>query len=70
MIEELKLGLTGLVTESSAARVGQVVGARVLFLSKITGSPSSPEVLIKLVRVETAEVLAVSLLKLSRKAKP
>jgi len=65
ILSEHALGLTGAVEESQAPQVGKIMGAKLLVFSKLTEGTDRPEVLIKLVRTETAEVLAVSLLKLA-----
>ena len=65
ILSEQALGLTGVMDEAQAPKVGKVMGAKLLVFSKLTPGTPQPEVLIKLVRAETAEVLAVSLLKLA-----
>jgi Mg-chelatase subunit ChlD len=70
ILGEQALGLTGAVDEAQAPAVGKLVGAKLLVFSKITRGAGGFEVLVKLVRAETAEVLAVSLLKLAPELAP
>ncbi len=63
VLGEQALGLTGAVDEAGAAKVGKLVGAKLLVLSRLTPGEDRPDLLLKLVKAETAEVLAVSLLK-------
>jgi hypothetical protein len=65
ILSEQALGLTGAIDESQATRVGKIMGVKLLVFSKLNPGTPQPEVLIKLVRAETGEVLAVSLLKLA-----
>ena len=65
VIEEQKLSLTGAVAEADAVKVGKIVGARLLIVPSLTPGKTRHELLLKLVRVETSEVLALSLLKIA-----
>lgn len=65
VLEEQALGLTGVIEPEKAAKVGVVIGAKLLVVSRLTPGKPRHEVVLKLVRVETAEILAVSLLKVS-----
>ncbi|MBN1243085.1 MAG: VWA domain-containing protein [Spirochaetales bacterium] len=60
ILEELELQLSGLVDESAAARVGGLLGAEVLVVGSLVERDGRFEVFLKLVRVGTAEVLAVT----------
>ncbi len=63
VLSEQAISLTGAVSEADAARIGKLIGAKVLVLSRLSVGGERPEILLKLVRTETGEVLAVSLLK-------
>jgi len=65
VLEEQKLSLTGAVNEADAVKVGKIVGARLLIVPSLTPGKTRHELLLKLIRVETSEVLALSLLKIS-----
>ncbi len=60
ILAELELQLSGLVDEGSAARVGNLLGADVLVASTLYKRVDRYELFLRLVRVSTAEVLAVS----------
>lgn len=60
VLAELELQLSGLVDEASAARVGGVLGADVLVTGTLYRRAERYELFLKLVRVSTAEVLAVT----------
>ncbi len=60
ILAELELQLSGLVDEGSSARVGKVLGADVLVASTLYKRADRYELFLRLVRVSTAEVLAVS----------
>jgi Mg-chelatase subunit ChlD len=65
VLEEQKLSLTGAVNEADAVKVGKIVGAQLLIVPSLTPGKTKHELLLKLVRVETSEVLALSLLKIA-----
>ena len=65
ILAELELQLSGLVDEDSAAKVGQLLGADVLVSSTLYKRADRYELFLRLVRVSTAEVLAVSRAKIS-----
>lgn len=65
ILAELELQLSGLVDEGSAARVGKVLGADVLVASTLYKRADRYELFLRLVRVSTAEVLAVSRAKIA-----
>jgi len=60
ILEELELQLSGLVDEGSAARVGKLMGADLLVVPTLYRRADKYELFLKLVRVSTAEVLAVA----------
>jgi len=65
VLAELELQLSGLVDEGSAAKVGKVLGADVLVASTLYRRADRYELFLRLVRVSTAEVLAVSRAKIA-----
>ncbi len=65
LLEELELQLSGLVDEKSAARVGEFLGADVLIAGSLYAKDDGYELFIKLLRVSTAEVLAVTRAKIA-----
>lgn len=65
ILAELELQLSGLVDEGNAARVGKVLGADVLVASTLYRRANQYELFLRLVRVSTAEVLAVSRAKIA-----
>lgn len=67
ILDELKLQGTGIVDDKSAAAAGKLMGARMIISGKIYLSQDSYEIFLKLLRVETGEVLAVNKLKIDRK---
>lgn len=60
IIEEQKLALTDLVDESSAPIVGEILGAELLIVGKLYKKGEFFELFLKLLRVETGEVLSVT----------
>jgi Mg-chelatase subunit ChlD len=60
LLEELELQLSALAREEEAARVGRLMGADLLLLGKLYGKAQGYELFLKLVRVETGEVLSVT----------
>jgi len=60
ILEELELQLSGIVDEGSAARVGELLGADILVGGALYLRGDRYELFLKLVRVSTAEVLAVT----------
>lgn len=60
ILEELELQLSGLVDEAQAAKVGKLMGAQVLITGTLYKREERYELFLKLVRVATAEVLAVT----------
>ncbi|GAB4181285.1 MAG: hypothetical protein Kow00108_17950 [Calditrichia bacterium] len=64
ILEELKLQLTGLIKEEDAARMGELMGADLILFGDLYKVNGNYELFLKLVRVETAEVLSVTKAKL------
>ncbi len=60
VLKELELGMSGLVDEKNAAKVGKFLGAKMLISGRLYKKRKSYELFIKLIRVETAEVLSVT----------
>ena len=67
ILAELELQLSGLADEANAARVGRILGAEVLLSGTLYRKADSFELFLKLVRVETGEVLAVTKAKVDAK---
>lgn len=67
ILDELKLQGTGIVDDRSAAAAGKLMGATMIITGKIYLSQDNYEIFLKLLRVETGEVLAVNKLKVDRK---
>jgi len=65
VLAELELQLSGLADENSAAKVGELLGADVLVASTLYKRADQYELFLRLVRVSTAEVLAVSRAKIA-----
>ncbi len=60
VLKELELQLSGLVDDANAAKVGQFLGADILVAGTLYKRADRYELFLKLVRVSTAEVLAVT----------
>jgi len=60
IMRELELQMAGLVDQGNAAKVGKMMGAEVLIYGQLYRKKDHYELFIKLVRVETAEVLSVT----------
>ena len=67
VLEELELELSGLADEKQAARVGELIGAQVLVIGKLYAKGGDYELFLKLLRVETGEVLSVTKAVIDRK---
>ncbi len=67
VLEELELQLAGLADEKQAARVGELIGAQVLVIGKLYAKGGDYELFLKLLRVETGEVLSVTKAVIDRK---
>jgi Mg-chelatase subunit ChlD/curli biogenesis system outer membrane secretion channel CsgG len=66
ILKEMELQLSDLADEAKAARVGKLLGAEVLVLGKVYLVKDNYEIFIKLVRVETAEILSVTKVKIDK----
>jgi TolB-like protein len=60
VLSELELQLSGLADENAAAKAGKLLGADYLVTGTVFRSPERYELFLKLLRVETAEVLAAT----------
>jgi len=60
ILEELELQLSGLADEKAAARAGELLGADVLVTGTLYRKDDRYELFVRLIRVSTAEVLAVT----------
>lgn len=65
ILKELELQLSGLADEGAAAKVGKLLGAEVLVTGTVFRKGDVYEVFLKLVRVETAEVLSATKAKIN-----
>ncbi|MBD3223341.1 MAG: VWA domain-containing protein [Caldithrix sp.] len=62
--KELGLHLSGLVDDDKAAEAGKFIGAKLLIVGHLYYNKSQYELILKLLRVETAEVLSATRLKI------
>ena len=60
LINEIKLGLSGLMDESTAAEAGRLTGASLLIAGRINHVGHQVDVVIRLIRVETGEVISAT----------
>lgn len=60
VLEELELQLSALADEGAAARVGKLLGAEVLVTGRLFAKGGGFELFLKLLRVDTGEVLSVT----------
>jgi len=60
VLDELELQLSDLAEEQGAAKVGELLGAELLFIGKLYSTAKGYELFLKLVRVETGEVLSLT----------
>jgi Mg-chelatase subunit ChlD/TolB-like protein len=67
ILGELELQLSGLADEESAAKAGKLLGADYLVTGTVFAGKERYEIFLKLVRVETAEVLSATKAKLDLK---
>ncbi len=67
ILEELKVQGTGIVDDKSAAAAGKLMGARMIITGRLYLTSDNYEIFMKLLRVETGEVLAVNKLKIDNK---
>ena len=60
ILEELELQLSDLLEEQEAAQVGELMGAELLITGNLYSTANGYELFLKLLRVETGEVLSVT----------
>jgi hypothetical protein len=65
VLAELSLSLQSLAEDESAARVGRLLGSRLLATGSLYGKDAGCEIFLKLISVETGEILAMTRLKLA-----
>ncbi|MDI6740808.1 MAG: VWA domain-containing protein, partial [Candidatus Edwardsbacteria bacterium] len=64
IMEEQKLSLTGAFDDTKTIEVGKLIGAKALILPKLHRGKDKLELYLKLVKVETGEIMSITLLKL------
>jgi Mg-chelatase subunit ChlD/TolB-like protein len=67
ILGELELQLSGLVDDTQAAKVGNLLGADVLVTGRVYAKEDRYEVFLKLLRVETGEILSATKARVDRK---
>ena len=60
VLDEQKLQLSGLLTDDQTTRIGEILGADLLLSGELYRKDGGYELFLKLIRVETAEILAVT----------
>ncbi len=60
ILNEIGLGQTGIVDETGAAKAGKLLGARMLITGTLYTKNANYEIFLKLIRVESAEVLSAT----------
>lgn len=60
VLEELELQMSGLVDEKEAVRVGELLGAQVLFSGVLYEAAHEYQLFLRLLRVQTGEILSVT----------
>lgn len=60
IIGEIKLGLSGLVDEATAAEAGRLAGAKLLIAGRVIKVGPKADLIIRLIRVETGEVISAT----------
>ena len=64
ILKELEFSLTDLADETKAPRIGSMLGARMLIMGKLYRRGNRYELFMKLLRVETGEILSASIAKI------
>ncbi len=64
LVEELRRAGSDLFDPDRSAKLGEMVGAQLVLMSRLTPKRDRLELFVKLVRVQTGEVLSVTLLKI------
>jgi PBP1b-binding outer membrane lipoprotein LpoB len=67
ILKELAIQQTGLVDDGNAAKVGKMLGARMIISGVLYSKADAYEIFLKLLRVETGEVLSVNKLKIDKR---
>jgi len=67
IIEEWKLQLSGIVSDSLTTKIGELMGANVLLIGHLFNKKNNYEIFLKLLRVETGELLAATKLKIDHR---
>jgi len=67
VLEEQKMALAGLFEDEGVVEVGKLLGAETLLLSKLYKRGKKLEMYLKLVRVNTGEIISVALLRIQGK---
>jgi Mg-chelatase subunit ChlD len=67
VLEEQKLQLSGLLTESQTTKIGELLGAELLLAGELYETEDGYDLFLKLLRVETAEILAVTKIIIDKK---
>jgi Mg-chelatase subunit ChlD/TolB-like protein len=67
VLKELKIHHTGLVKEENAVEVGRMLGAKMIVTGRIIEKEDTYIIFLKLVHVETAEILSVTKLLIDKK---
>ncbi|MCP4583704.1 MAG: VWA domain-containing protein [candidate division Zixibacteria bacterium] len=67
IMEEWKLQLSGVISDSFTVKVGELTGAHVLLVGNLFKKEDDFELFLKLVRVETGELLAITKLKIDHR---
>jgi len=60
ILEEQELHLSGLVSDSETMQIGELFGAELLLRGELYEQKAGYDLFLKLLRVETAEILAVT----------
>jgi Mg-chelatase subunit ChlD/TolB-like protein len=60
IVSEIKLGLSGLVDEATAAEAGRLTGASLLMAGRVITAGPKVDLIIRLIRVETGEVISAT----------
>jgi pentose-5-phosphate-3-epimerase len=67
ILDELKLQMTGAVSEKDAVKVGKLAGAKMIVTGSLYGNAENYELFLKLLRVESGEVLSVTKARINKK---
>ena len=67
VLSELKIQMTGLVSEKDAVKVGKLIGAKMIIAGTMYAAAEDYDLFLKLIRVESGEVLSVTKAKINKK---